>query len=751
MFRVLTIFLILIQVGMGSYGQTDRSTILLKNGILTASQSLLHHPLSNSLWQSSRYDGKYFIAVQLDKIADSRQKALLAAQGVQLGQFLTGKTYLAIVTPGLYGHNAPPPGIRNLYVLPSELKMSASLRNGAGGIKSEKDLISVSCYPLDKNQIERSLRETGADIVETRIKPAHTWFIRRNPAVLEKLARLPFIISISPLHLEDVPLNYNNRAAFGVNSLSSNVGRSLTGKNLVLGIGDNADPSTHIDLAGKLIMRTDEPVADHGTHTSGTLIGGGILNPMYTGMAPRAHLVVNDFSNILVNSSTYISDYKMYLTSNSYYNGAAACEGDGEYNALSNYLDSQTLYYPNLLHVFAAGNDGAITCTPYPASFATIKSGFQTAKNVLTVGSMNNLTYTIGTGSSRGPVFDGRIKPEIVAGGVSIVSTVSFNNYWVMTGTSMACPTAAGIIALVTERYRQMNGGAFPDAALLKALVANSADDLGNPGPDFTYGFGMINGRTTVEALEQNHYINGTVADNGSQQITIPSLPAGAYQLKMMLYWPDAPALPMAATALVNDLDLQVADPLGASHLPLILDPSPAGLNNNAVEGVDHTNNMEQVVINNPPAGNYTVTVKGNSIPSGTQSFYLVYEIIQPSVTVEYPFGGETWLPNTTEDIRWSAYGGDPNGFTLEYSPDGGSSWNLISNSIPSSARSYSWLVPNIVSSKALIRVTRNSVGYSDISDYAFTILDQPITNGHQYLPWICPAELEWNQWCRIL
>ncbi len=743
MFRVLTILLFLIQICTGSYGQTDRNIIPLKNGNLTSSESLLHHPLSHRLWQSSLYEGKYYVAVQLENIADAREKALLAKYGLQLGQFLTGNTYLAAYTSGLNIHNPSSLGIKNLYVLSSELKVASSLRNRTGGMKSAKDFLSVSCFPLDKNQIEHSLKETGADIIETKIKPAHTWFIRGNPSVLEKLARLPFVISISPIHLEDVPLNYNNHAAFGVNSLSSDLGRNLTGKNLVLGIGDNADPSTHIDLAGKLIMRTDEPVTDHGTHTSGTLIGGGILNPMYTGMAPRAHLVVNDFSNILVNSPTYISDYQMYLTSNSYYNGAANCEGDGEYNALSNYLDSQTMYYPNLLHVFAVGNDGYITCTPYPASFATIKSGFQTAKNVLTVGSMNAFIYTIGPGSSRGPVADGRIKPEIVAGGVGISSTLPFNNYGVMTGTSMACPTAAGILALVTERYRQLNSGAFPDAALLKALVANSADDLGNPGPDFTFGFGMINGRTTVEALEQNHFIKGTVADKVSQQITIPSLPAGAYQLKMMLYWADAPALPAAPTALVNDLDLQVSDPLGTTHLPMILDPSPAGINNNAVEGVDHTNNVEQVVINNPPAGNYTVTVKGNSVPSGTQSFYLVYEIIQPSVTVEYPFGGETWLPNTTEDIRWSAYGGDPNGFTLEYSLDGAASWNLISNSIPSSARSYSWLVPNVFTSKALIRVTRNTVGYSDISDYPFAILDQPLLTVSNTCPGY--ASLNWN------
>ena len=303
------------------------------------------------------------------------------------------------------------------------------------------------------------MEAAGAEIVETKIKSANSWFVRASPSVVKKVADLPFVYSLSPIHLQDVPLNYNNHDLLSVQSLVSSVGRNLSGKNLVVGIGDNADPSTHIDLSGKLIMRTDEPVTNHGTHTSGTLAGGGILNPLYTGMAPRAHLVVNDFSNIIVNSPTYVADYNIPLTSNSYFNGALDCPGDGDYDLLSNYVDSQMLAYPKLLHVFAAGNDGGITCGSYPASFATIKSGFQTAKNVLTVGAMNYLTNSSWSGTSRGPVSDGRLKPEIVAGGASVTSTFVFNNYGISSGTSMACPTATGILTLITERYRQLHGG----------------------------------------------------------------------------------------------------------------------------------------------------------------------------------------------------------------------------------------------------------------------------------------------------
>ncbi len=743
MFRALTATLLSLLFWQVSSGQAVQPPPVLKNGRLTAGNSLLNLKRTHPLWQSARFGGHYYVLIQLDRIADATQKNALSGQGVRLEQSLSGNSWLASLSTGFSFKNMAGLGIKNLYAIPPSMKISPGFREKVAGKNGPRDLIVVTCFPMDKKTVENILTASGAQIVYTKIKPANTWFIKGSVETVEKLAKLPFLRSISPLHLEDFALNYNNRAIHGVHALSASPGRNLTGKNLILGIGDNADPSTHIDLAGKLIMRTDEPVDDHGTHTSGILAGGGILNPMYAGMAPKSHLLVNAFSDILINSPGYVSDYNMPLTNNSYYNGDANCPGDGDYNVLSNYVDDQMLTYPKLLHVFAAGNDGLNNCSPFTTPFETIKSGFQTGKNILTVGSMNNVSYGIGTGSSCGPTLDGRIKPELVASGVGIISTTPYNNYTSMNGTSMASPTAAGILALITERYKQLHGGSYPDGALLKILAANSADDLGNPGPDYIFGFGMINARTTVEALEQNHYFMDSVGNNSTRSFIIPSVPAGAYQLKIMLYWPDAAAAPEAASTLVNDLDLTVAEPAGTVHLPMVLDPTPAHINNNAVEGADHTNNIEQVLINNPGSGNYTVTVKGSSVLLGPQPFYIAYELIQPSVTVEYPFGTETWVPGQTEIFRWSAYGGNPNPFTIEFSSDGGSSWSTIDNNVPSTARSYSWTVPSIVTNNALIRITRNGAGYSDVSDYPFTILNQPtltVTN-------TCPgyAQLKWN------
>ncbi|HEV3251133.1 MAG TPA: peptidase S8, partial [Puia sp.] len=192
-----------------------------------------------------------------------------------------------------------------------------------------------------------------------------------------------------------------------------------------------------------------------------------------------------------------------------------------------------------------------------------------------------------------------------------------------------------------------------------------------------------------------------------------------------------------------NNLDLTVTSPDATVHHPLILDPTPSNVNNNALEGVDNTNNIEQVVINNPPAGNFTITVKGTHIPLGPQDYVVAYEIINPSVNVEYPFGNETFVPGETENIRWSAYGGEPNSFTVEYSADNGSTWNLLSNSVPSASRLYQWTVPMAATTTGLIRVTRNTAGFSDTSHFPFTILGQPVIT----LTNPCPGygQLIWN------
>ena len=92
--------------------------------------------------------------------------------------------------------------------------------------------------------------------------------------------------------------------------------------------------------------------------------------------------------------------------------------------------------------------------------------------------------------------------------------------------------------------------------------------------------------------------------------------------LKITLVWDDAPGTPNVTNALVNDLDLRVYDPSGARYFPWTLDPDIPELP--AVRTrADHLNNMEQVVVDAPPAGIWLVQVFGFVVPEGPQSYSL--------------------------------------------------------------------------------------------------------------------------------
>ena len=172
--------------------------------------------------------------------------------------------------------------------MPGQIKISAKLLQHEQYDANPNSTIAVTFFgSIDKASVCRELQAAGAHVLFTKIQPAHVVFIKGSPNIIKKIAEFPFVSYITSQLLEDVPLNHNNRAIHGLDALSALSGRNLQGKNITLGIGDNSDPSTHIDFSGRLIQRNATTVNTHGTHTTGTMAGGGILNPMYKGMAPK--------------------------------------------------------------------------------------------------------------------------------------------------------------------------------------------------------------------------------------------------------------------------------------------------------------------------------------------------------------------------------------------------------------------------------------------------------------------------------
>ncbi len=671
--------------------------------------------------QASLYQEKYYVLVQFAKLPTAEQRSELQRAGVQLFDYIPGNAYLATINKAFDFAAAGNYSIISVNTIPVSYKIDPAVATYSG--KGDK-LIAVYYYALaDRTSLVAALQQAGARMQTTKFTDARAVFVEADKETIAAIAALPMVSYVSLQTLSARPLNYKSMGEHSIRSLQAAAGRNLSGKGIAVGVGDNSEVATpHIDFSNRVINRVPFPFSFHGVHVTGTVAGGGLLNPKYNGMAPRATIVSQYLSDIITNTPVYVTDYNMIATNNSYTAADDSCAGSGAYDFTSNYTDDQMRTYEQVLHVVSAGNDGSYTCSPFPTSYATVKSGYQCAKNVLSVGAMDSV-YSIASFSSRGPVNDGRLKPEIVADGVNVYSTRHNNTYANNSGTSMSGPVVAGAVTLLNEQYRKLNGNAIPKASLIKALLCNNAEDLGSTGPDFTFGFGMLNARKAVEAMEANQYFisNTTPA---TQTIAVP---AGVRRLKVMLYWADPAAAPLAASTLVNDLDLSVTAPGPVTHLPLVLNASGLNVTNPAAEGADHVNNIEQVVIENPVAGNYNLDVTAFALPQGPQEYILTYTFEMNGVTVEYPFGGETLVPGETETIRWTAYGDESNTFTIEYF--NGTSWNVVANNVPASARHYYWTVPATLSNNYRIRVSRNASAYTDQSDYDFVVMGQPVLN----------------------
>lgn len=719
-------FLGLLQYGL--FAQTNEWPVRFANGNFITGNNIEKQSFQKAHIGSALFGEQYFVLVQFSVLPSKDTQEKLKNAGMVLHHYLPEHTYLAAINRNFDFAAAKNYQVISINEVPAFYKINKAVFSYSPPAKKEEEQALAVNYveQAGKNMVLSSLRQKGAVIITEKFTAGNLILIQYNRSIIDAVAALPFVTSVDLQVIKDQPVNYDSRGAHAVSGLNSWAGKNLNGKGVTIGIGDNADISTHIDFTGRLINRTPNTASYHGTHVAGTAAGGGIINPKHRGMASKATIVNQSFSDVILYAPSYVADYNMIATNNSYHSAPFGCPGEREYDGLSSYGDAQMMNYDELQHVFASGNDGGTTCAPYPASFGTIKSGWQCGKNILTVGALNVASNSIASYSGRGPTADGRIKPEITADGFAVLSTTPGNGYDLNYGTSMAAPGVTGALALMNERYRQTHAGNNPTSALMKAIACNTAEDLGNAGPDFTFGFGMMNTRRAVEAIDSNRYFTGTIANgaNATHNITVP---ANTRRLKVMLYWNDPAAATNAATTLVNDIDMVLIEPSLTLHRPLVLNSTPSSVNNIAAEAPDHLNNVEQAVIENPAPGIYSAALNGYTIPSGTQDYVVTYEIIKNGVTVEYPFGGETWVPGETEVIRWSAFGSESNSFTIEYSVNNGNSWTVISNNVSATARLYNWVVPAVASNNALIRISRNNTSLTGQSSFGFTILGQPV------------------------
>jgi hypothetical protein len=660
------------------------------------------------------------VIIQFSTIPTETEKTQLRNMGITLADYIPDNSFVATVRFPL--NKSLMANMRSIVALKPDFKIDRRVGQQQG---AERTVFVTFQAGISKVDIAAIINAHQGKIKDRRFEAQGGYEITIPAAELLPLAgRLEVKYIGTPAR--DKALNYEERNATGAMHLQAPLtagGYALEGNGVTIGVGDNSSGLYHTDTRDRVTNFNSDPPADHGSHTSGTAAGAGILDNKARGMAPKANILGHLYNLVWAQTGSMHQTYNMTLTNNSYAAVVGDCDFAGTYDQFAEMLDQQAAEYPDVLHVFAAGNDGNKQCLSFPQGYATISGGYQPAKNIIVVGSIKK-DLSEHTGSSKGPVKDGRLKPEMVIFGHRVYSDYRFDTYSPLDGTSMAAPAATGALALLTERYKQLHGNANPPGNVLKALLVNGATDVGNPGPDYKYGFGVLNADHAINMLNAGQYIEDNIAQGGTNTHSI-TIPANTAAVKLMLYWHDPAASPLAAAALVNNLNLKVTEPNSTQHLPLILNSTPANVSDVAAEGVDNLNNAEQVTINNPTAGTYTVTVSGALIPAGSQEYVVAYDFIPVGVRLIDPVQGQAMIAGDSVNLYWEAPVGS-NGFTLEFSTNGGGAWTTIDGNIPAASRMRRWDIPaGISSAQCLVRLSTNGGGPAHTSG-TFTISPIP-------------------------
>lgn len=656
--------------------------------------------------RASRVDGRHAV-IRLHRELDPDGRAAIARDGVRLLTCLGPRTWIASVDPSAAEAAA---GLADRVAWIGDLPVEAKLHPwlAAGNVPEwtidrrafdafvegrdadleqvldqalQADDPVVAIYAVAHRDVSlddfaEAMRFAGGE-VRSKMVTVNGLLVRIRMSAIEGLLGLDETMWIEPALPPLSTNNDSNRTNTQVDTVrQAPYGLDGSGVTVMVYDGGAADPS-HPDFGGRLTVRDSSGQSTHGTHVSGTVGGSGLNSGgQHEGMAPGVTIesygfeqegglsegfLYTDPGDLEADYTDAINNWGAVIANNSIGTNTAPngfpCEWTGDYGVTSGLIDAVVRgdLGGDISIVWANGNERQTTrcgdlynTTAPPAC----------AKNHITVGATNSNDDSITSFTSWGPADDGRIKPDISAPGCQdgedggVTSTFPGGGYGSYCGTSMATPTVTGIAALIVQDWRLQFPGEpdLPNAAL-KALLANSGDDLGNPGPDCQYGFGTVRAQQAIDSLRDGGVLLSEVGDGGTGEHLVIVQP-GDEELRITLAWDDEPSAPLPVFALVNDLDLVVTDPAGNRVFPWTIDPADPGAPATR-SGVDRLNNMEQVSVANPMAGAWRVQVVGHAVPVGPQDYALVASPspIACSSTGVAGFAGRAFQPGSTVAI----------------------------------------------------------------------------------------------------
>lgn len=532
-------------------------------------------------------------------------------------------------------------------------------------------------------------------------KPASVIIIECTAAAAVQFAQHPQVKWIDVLQTPKEELIFG-AADFTANNISTIQNRfpQWNANGISLSVKEQRFDTSDIDFKNRIIPSSfgAPAVSTHASVMTTLIAGAGNTSNDTKGAAWGASISTASFMNLLPEPDAYYQSSTLTVQNHSY-----GTEVEHYYGAEAAAYDISVVNNPSLVHVFSAGNSGTLT----PSSgvyagipgYANLTGNFKQFKNGITVGHIDSFMNVLAP-SSKGPAYDGRLKPELVAFGED--------------GSSGAAALTSGVAAVLQQVYKENNNGSSPPASLVKAVLLNSADDVDATGIDFKSGFGSLNAYKAVQTIAASRYYNGSVANNGEQKFTV-TVPAGIRKFKVTLVWTDPPAAVNTPRALVNDLDLTVTHPNSNTvWMPWVLNPAPliSSLQQLPVRKRDSLNNAEQVSIDNPVPGIYEFSVKGFSVSTTAQLFSIAYQLDSTDL-FEWLFPAKTdhFFSNQTNIIRFNNTYNSATG-TLELSTNNGSSWQTLTNAVNLMNGYYKWQAPDVFT-KALLRMTVNGNTYT--------------------------------------
>ena len=533
-------------------------------------------------------------------------------------------------------------------------------------------IIFISCSVFGQSQAD--VKKIIANYDMTKLKNTEAFYRKKEQADKRKAIAVA-LTKNWPLSIKDAdgnfselmrlsadgfPLYYSTQNVNAARTTRANhlnsggsLGLTLNGQGMVVREWDGGNVrKTHTAFGGRVTV-VDNPTSTtteaHGTHVCGTMVASASPSAV-RGMAYQANARTFDWDS---DDSEAISEAQLgMLISNHSYGVPITNAGTtlpswfiGSYSSEANIWDELAYNAPYYLPVMSAGNDGQNENNPDPVLFGYDKlTSNKTAKNNLVIascedvaapsnGTVNTANIIISSFSSQGPTDDLRVKPDITGNGSNLTSTSNTSNTatTIMSGTSMASPNIAGTLVLIQQHYKNVTNS-FMRAATLKGLACHTADDGGNVGPDANFGWGLLNAKKAAETITANGLTSWISEENlnTGQVFTMNVNSNGTTPLIASITWTDLPGqvnngnLPAndPTPALVNDLDIRITKNT-TTYFPWKLNSDPSLP---AIRTEDNSvDNVEQVKIDTPTAGQYTITVTSKgALVTGSQKYSLV-------------------------------------------------------------------------------------------------------------------------------